>query len=415
LLFLAAASRFAQHTGWLGLCTASSYCAYIGRKNTIISSLFLASLGLAFRNPFRTKRRTAPSPHPAIMSLRIYLGTTSSPSPSSSFAVVPSEQVDADADAAVVSSDSLRLDRVRSNAGNNGGNNNNGNDNGVAASSSSSSSSSFLLEQEKKNRIERLEIVLSLKDDADDASSSSSSTFSFFDPMDLASYAPLLKPDASVAFRVVVTGAGGGDGGGGTTQTQQQQQQQVQHQAALLAKKIQTAFLLAGLTAVSEAKGSDGSRTYYAANNNNKNAGAAAAKPIQFKHSLNGGGTGGGGIVVVDVDDDDDAQMTETTMIDEDGLLDGTGDLLAPPPNAGEVIASGSDDCAGRQPCDDCTCGRAAAVKKQGQPAQPVKSSSSCGKCGLGDAFRCASCPYLGKPAFKPGEEHLVLDLQDDL
>lgn len=89
--------------------------------------------------------------------------------------------------------------------------------------------------------------------------------------------------------------------------------------------------------------------------------------------------------------------------MDEDDLLnDTTLGVLSVTPRT-----TNGDDCAGRKACDDCTCGRA--ELEAGAPAPKLtkediqKKSSACGNCAKGDAFRCAGCPFLGKPAFKAG------------
>eukprot|EP00871_Galdieria_phlegrea_P001755 jgi/Galph1/2580/GphlegSOOS_G1234.1 len=71
----------------------------------------------------------------------------------------------------------------------------------------------------------------------------------------------------------------------------------------------------------------------------------------------------------------------------------------------------------GRKACANCTCGKADKLKEEKsltltkETLMETQPTSSCGNCYRGDAFRCASCPYLGLPPFKPGEK-IVLGSQ---
>ena len=86
-----------------------------------------------------------------------------------------------------------------------------------------------------------------------------------------------------------------------------------------------------------------------------------------------------------------------------------------------------------RKPCKDCTCGRkeeeemkenatpkgttTSAVVKMDLENDPNDETfkSACGNCALGDAFRCAGCPYLGQPAFKENDGEGKVVMLDDL
>jgi hypothetical protein len=166
---------------------------------------------------------------------------------------------------------------------------------------------------------------------------------------------------------------------------------------------VKTAFLLAGLTLTRETWGSDGHKSFVAtlgeADITSKPVSLPKKKSSKFSNA--------------DADADDQ-------ILDEDALLESAGSLVPLPAAPANLPGSSSDDCSGRKACDNCSCGRAdneaaaarGEISKEEFEAAPT---SACGSCGKGDAFRCAGCPYLGKPAFKAGEESKVmLETTDD-
>ncbi|XP_055504736.1 anamorsin [Leucoraja erinacea] len=102
-----------------------------------------------------------------------------------------------------------------------------------------------------------------------------------------------------------------------------------------------------------------------------------------------------------DMNDDD------VDFIDSDELLD-ENDLKKPDPASLRIMNCG-DSKKKKRACKNCTCGLAEELVVKGpKDVKSVQVKSSCGSCYLGDAFRCASCPYMGMPAFKPGEQILL-------
>ncbi|KAL2857250.1 Fe-S cluster assembly protein dre2 [Aspergillus pseudoustus] len=130
---------------------------------------------------------------------------------------------------------------------------------------------------------------------------------------------------------------------------------------------------------------------------------------------------------IISLDDTND--LNDDELIDEDTLLS-ADDLkrpIVPPPECQPKPGKR------RRACKDCTCGLAAQLEAEDKERRETADKSlnalkldsddlneldftvegktgSCGNCALGDAFRCDGCPYIGLPAFKPGQEVEILN-----
>jgi len=102
-------------------------------------------------------------------------------------------------------------------------------------------------------------------------------------------------------------------------------------------------------------------------------------------------------------------QQLSDIYADEDDLLNKDTVTIKQVSKNDDCGTGSSNAKSTRKACKNCTCGRAELENEEKKTEKKNKSVqnapvSACGSCGLGDAFRCSTCPYLGQPAFKQGD-----------
>ncbi|KAK2838445.1 hypothetical protein Q7C36_013259 [Tachysurus vachellii] len=192
--------------------------------------------------------------------------------------------------------------------------------------------------------------------------------------------------------------------------------------------KLMSALKLSGLVSVTEVKsealsaealkqltdvqGKSLSRVRITACKPNYEVGASSQLKLSFakkteKPALDPGAAKLWTLSANDMDDDD------IDLVDSDTLLDAE-DLKKPDPASLRASSCGETGTK-KKACKNCTCGLAEELEQEQESKAAQKASqakSACGNCYLGDAFRCASCPYVGMPAFKPGEKVVLANTQ---